>query len=339
MQKKVFLQKNPRQGGGGRSPYVKYLLIAALGLMLLVLITPYLLNQKGGRDAGRRTLAEKGMLKKDLPKPPEPAPAETPPAAENAPGTVAERPDPTRPAEPPKPSEQAAPSPSIEPLPPVLPQEPPQTARQQSEPAPQDLFPRKAPSAATPSVTQKSPAAPPTARKESKPATVVPGAPSDSAAKQAMKGKPAPGGKQMYAVQVGCFRDKQNAEEVRRNLQKKGYDVVLYPSNSGPNAYSVVTKPFPTMSKAATISEQIKSEQKVNPVIIKAPAACQLDGNSSSPTTDKKGMKPTVKRPQTSHAQPITKPAAKVSAPSKAPAGQKAVVPVAKRQPASTTGN
>lgn len=347
MQKKVFLQRNPRKGGGGRSPYVKYLLMAALGLMLLVLITPYLLNQRG-RDGGRRTLAEKGMLKKDLPKPPEAAPGEIPSTADKAPGAIADKPESPQPSEPPKPPEPATSGSSIEPVPPVLPLEQPQTAKPQPEPAPRDLFPKKASPGATASVTQKPPSAPPAARQESKPRVVAPGAPgapgapADSTAKQAMKGKPVPGAKGMYSVQVGCYKEKQSAEEVRRSLQKKGYDVVLCPSNSGSYAYTVVTRAVPSMSKAATLSEQIKSEQKVSPVIIKAPLGCELPARqpAATPVIDKKALKPAaVKPPQTTQAKPPVKPVTKATLPAKAPVKQKTAVPAEKRQPAPPAGN
>jgi len=340
MQKKVFLQKNPRRGGG-RSPYVKYLLMAALGLMLLVLITPYLLNQKG-RDSGRRTLTEKGMLRKDLPKPPETPPGEIPATAEKPPGATAEKPEAPQPSEPPKPSEPAAPGASVEPVPPALPPEQAQTAKQ-PEPAPRDLFPKKGSPAPAPAVTQKPPSTPPAAKKETKPSVAAAGIPAESAAaKQAMKDKAVPGAKGMYSVQVGSYKEKQGAEDVQRSLRKKGYDVVICPSKSGPNAYSVVTRPFPTMSKAATISEQIKGETKGSPTIIKAPAGCELPAREpkAAPEIDKKTLKPTaMKKPQDSQAKPPAKPVAKTAKPVKAPAGQKPAVPAEKRQPAPPNGN
>ena len=49
MQKKVFLQRNLRKGGGGGPPYMKYLMISAVCLVLLVLITPYLFKRKKQR--------------------------------------------------------------------------------------------------------------------------------------------------------------------------------------------------------------------------------------------------------------------------------------------------
>jgi len=108
--------------------------------------------------------------------------------------------------------------------------------------------------------------------------------------------KPAAAGKQMYAVQVGCFKEKQNAEEIQRNLRKRGYDVILCPSaasTSGSYAYTVMTKPVDNMSKAATLVEQIKNEQKVSPIIIKTPPVCDMGGG-----------KPATGKPLVQKAQP-----------------------------------
>ena len=91
MAKKIFLQKGSNKGGGGRSPYVKYLLWLALGLLLLVIVTPYLLNRKG-KDISRKTTQEKAAMLKEIPKPPEPAPGDLP-ASEKFPGGLAAKPE------------------------------------------------------------------------------------------------------------------------------------------------------------------------------------------------------------------------------------------------------
>ena len=87
MQKKVFLQRNLRKGGGGGSPYLKYLVIAAVCLVFLVLIVPYLFKGKN-KDVTKRPMPDRGSITKEVPKPMEPTvpeniaeqvkPAETP---------------------------------------------------------------------------------------------------------------------------------------------------------------------------------------------------------------------------------------------------------------------
>lgn len=300
MQKKVFLQKNLRKGGGGISPLLKYLVLAVVVLTLLVLITPHLLKQKG-KEVTRRSIPDKGSVMKELPKPPEPAPGEMPAemALNNAPAPTpaqAMAPEPTTPPEqsgtiartPVAPAPPAvAPPVEKDPIPPVKPAEPPA------------LFPKPGSAAATSTTQKPSPIQPPAnselkagkpdmtasvaeaAKKGQKPGgTELPSGIQPTPAKQAAAGK------KMYAVQVGFFKEKQNAEEIQRNLRKKGYDVILCPSaasTSGSHAYTVMTKPVDTMSKAATLVEQIKNEQKVSPIIIKMPPVCDMGAGKKPP--------------------------------------------------------
>lgn len=288
MQKKVFLQKNSQKGGGG-SPYLKYLLIAAVGLLLLVIVTPYLLKGKG-KDVPRRAVPEKGVHK-ELPKPPEPAPREAVPDLAKPvepvqPPQPAQPPETARAPEPAKPAEPvpAAPQKTLPEIPPTAqaptpapePAQPP--AAKPAEPAPKDLFPKKGtPAGKTPGVAGKQPAE--TGRRPGKPAIAAkPDAGSPVKAAADVKGKPE-AGKQLYAVQVGCFKEKSDAEAVQRNLGKRGYSVILCPSGTvgGKYAYTVITRPVASASKAATLAEQMKSEPKTSPTVVKAPGAvCNL---------------------------------------------------------------
>ena len=81
MQKKVFLQRNLRKGGGGGPPYTKYLLISAVCLVLLVLIAPYLFKGKN-REINKRPVPDRASITKEVPRPVEP------PAPENIPEQV-----------------------------------------------------------------------------------------------------------------------------------------------------------------------------------------------------------------------------------------------------------
>lgn len=81
-------------------------------------------------------------------------------------------------------------------------------------------------------------------------------------------------GSLMYSVQVGSFKEKSNAEEMRRNLQSKGYTVQVK-SRKDPKLgqlYVVQLSPVPNLSKASTLVEQIRREDKVKPFIVKVQA-------------------------------------------------------------------
>ncbi len=304
MQKKVFLRRGGAgKGPGGGPPYVKYLLWAILGISLAVVAVSYLLNPKT-REASRRTMAEKPSVRKELPKPPEAAPGEVPPGIQ---GGLAAKPE--TPAEPAKPSE---PAPSVEPQPapqqPVQPQEPVQTAKP-PEPAPRDIFP-KSPQA--PALTPKIPPAAPAPAQKTPPVAQAPAQKSEKAQRpekaekkepkeQAKTAKTAPAPEKpetaaapvakpetkvagtagkggSFSVQIGCYKEKQSADEVVARLRKRGYDVSLCPSAAGGGyAFTVITKPVSSMSKASTLAEQLKSEPKVSPTVIKSAAACGLE--------------------------------------------------------------
>ncbi|MEN6440566.1 MAG: protein kinase [Syntrophobacter sp.] len=77
-----------------------------------------------------------------------------------------------------------------------------------------------------------------------------------------------PSGKQMYAVHVGSYRDRKGAEEVQRNLAKKGIRVVISPSKDG-SSYNVSTPPVDNLSKASTQAGQMKRELKQTPKVVR----------------------------------------------------------------------
>ena len=103
------------------------------------------------------------------------------------------------------------------------------------------------------------------------PAAAKPAAPLDAR----KKSPAATGAKTSYVVQVGSFKDKQNAEEMKQSLAKRGYEVVIKPlahSKLG-QLYVVQTAPVAEVSKASTLMTQIGHEEKVKPVLVKVPAA------------------------------------------------------------------
>lgn len=80
-----------------------------------------------------------------------------------------------------------------------------------------------------------------------------------------------------FAVQVGSFKEKQNAEEMQRSLEKKGYSVILKPVSNPKlgQLYVVQLQPVSDESKASTLMMQIRHEEKVKPVVIKLPGSGQ----------------------------------------------------------------
>ncbi len=265
MQKKVFLQRNLRKSRGRGGPHLKYLVISAVCLVLLVAIVPYLLKGKN-KEVTKRPVPERGAITKELPKPTEPTapammpgqvgPGETPvnepetrsPESVVAPEAI-KAPEVQPPSKPPAlPPAGNALAPAIVPPAPVA----VQTAKP-AEPAPKDLFPKKS----TPF--------------ESPPAAVkkAPGKPHSKASAQAPAAKPAPAAaKGNYAVQVGsAFKDRSEAETVRKDLARKGYSAMVrtVPGDCG---YNVITSPSPE-SKAYTLQEQMKIQGLSNTTIIK----------------------------------------------------------------------
>lgn len=295
--KKLFVQKG--QQSGSRSP-VRVLIWATAALVVILVATPLILRQKNDKE-GVRPPAERGKVVKNIPKAAGPppgssaqptgmndeyprGPASVPGALPDA-GTVARTGDvaQTGPAaaRPPDADEGVPGKPgTAAPPEPARPAVPPSSAPQpQREPAQEPVSVRES----SPSVPTgpAAPAGAPPAGSGQQMASVgsnakalkkmwpqAPGtAPDASRAK-----KPAPAGKGKYAVQVGSFKDKKNADEMQRNLQKKGYqtDVKVTQHPTLGQLYVVSLKPVDSLSKANTQMEQIKNEEKVKPMLIES---------------------------------------------------------------------
>ena len=95
MAKKLVVQRNLRKSQRGGAPYLKYLGFSAIGLIFLVVITPYLLRDKSREATKKRTISESGVVTKELP-----VQARTEPAPEktNVPAAAAAKPESVSPA-------------------------------------------------------------------------------------------------------------------------------------------------------------------------------------------------------------------------------------------------
>ena len=345
---KLFLQKGMRPKG---KPQLKFILLAAVALVVLVIVAPLITRKKENRAVSPQTTqpasssgsavtnavgAEKSRLKKETPKQaggtggsapdaglPSDLAGSPAPVAQNEgnPDGVAQQPtgEMNRPGE----TAGAGPSPAV----------PPAGRNPEWQPVPQGNTPTAEPQAVKPAgpvklstalgalgekpkpavpekpkreaeaASAKKPAKPetaspagavaakagkpPAASKQVSAKTVqgkpaVPGKPVPmDAATEAMTAahapaktaaKPAAGGKGgRYCVQVGTFKDKQNADEMVQRLQKKGYAVTVRQSGNAKmgSLYVVQLQPVETEGKASTQMEQIKNEQKVKPSIIR----------------------------------------------------------------------
>ncbi len=298
MQKKVFVQKNMRSPG--KRPQVRVLLWAALALILLVVITPFVVHHSKSRDASKPS-SDKGMLVKGIPKPPAPMaedlstsePSTAKPTDEAATSLASV----TGTAASPPAGVPGAEKPAAAPEGHLLAPRTGYDAQQVREPA----RPVQPASGESSTVSGQAPpvaggAVVPTQEGESKGGTAVPSAPPPQVKEQVASVAPAPAarapqvgqpraepsasrppaaGKTLYAVQVGSFKEKKNAEDMQRNLQKKGYSVIITPSVHPQlgQLYVVQLQPVEDIGKASTLMEQIRQEQSVKPVLKKVTRA------------------------------------------------------------------
>ena len=304
MQKKIFLQKN--QQSGGRS-HVKWLMWAAAALIVLVLATPLLVRHKNPREMSQKPSVEKGKVVREIPKAPagssenEPASATVevpggavPPEAQKtadlkAPPQAGTDVKPANPAD--KPSDlltgdprkappwiemqrKEAPVPGTSAADPTAGQQaPPKESRPAAKSKDATAKSKTVPPGGKPAATDvpaagglKTASLPPGAT-----STTPPGTPPTPVPPGAMK--PPVSGKLLFCVQVGSFKDRKNADDLKVALSKKGYDVTVT-SSVHPKLgqlYVVTLKPVDNMGKASTQVEQIKHEEKVKPIILKVP--------------------------------------------------------------------
>jgi cell division septation protein DedD len=135
----------------------------------------------------------------------------------------------------------------------------------------------KKPEPAIPSATETKPkdlASVQTPGKTAKPPGTEVSAPAAPSAASPDKQKPAPsGGRAMYAVQIATLKDKQGAEELKKTLQKKGFDVIMKTTNDPKQGqiYSLQLQPVDNMGKASTLMEQVKYVPQAKPSIVTIP--------------------------------------------------------------------
>ncbi len=268
MKKKIFVNKD--SSSGFRS-YLKYLLWAAIGLIVLVLFIPLTSRQKSGKEALKKPASERGVVVREIPKSLQPiaesisrgqgGSGETPKEADAKPAATPDGKSPTEGA--------GALQPAAIKEKPVDATAAPQKAETRSEGVPKGPASRPgAPEPATGQVAKEAPVAPKVSEapvKElplavpQKPEAATPSAsetkakgmssipaPAKPAKPAATEAKPntapsaaTPDGRQqassdggkMYTVQIATLKDKQSAEELKKTLQNKGFAVIMKTAN------------------------------------------------------------------------------------------------------------
>ncbi len=280
MERKLYLNRGgaPQE----RPSYVKILLWAAVGLVVVMLIATRITGIKGSRNGLSKSGQDKGAtVVREIPR---------------GTGGMAESGQPVLPLVT-EPMERAdtklAPLPGMTSLPETQGKAALSGAEKAAEPQP---VPKDPAGTATPSESVASQAfktmdgaAPPAPAKSTQQAATKSSAPSvptqgaaktkppttaDAASKPpgaVAVTKPKAAGAELYAVQVGSYHEKKNAEDLQRSLKKKGYAVSIKtkPDPKGGTLYVVHLDPVSDMGKAHTLVAQVQNEEKVKPFIMK----------------------------------------------------------------------
>lgn len=311
MKKKIFVNKDSQSGF--RSS-LKFLLWAAIGLVVLVLFIPLTSRQKAGKEVTKKPSMEKGKVVKEIPRSLQPIaesisrgqgePSDAPKEAEPRPIATSEGKSPgamsatvpataskEKPAEPPGAPQKVEPAveggqknlagrPSTpEPLPiqglketqPAPAAQPPPVATGDPAKATQTAPARK-PEPAPPSTTEAKPkttAAVASPGKPTKPAGTEAGAAPSAAGAESQK-PTATSGQKLYTVQIATLKDKHSAEELKKTLQKKGFEVVMKTTGDPKQGQSFILQlhPVDNIGKASTMMEQVKYVPQAKPSII-----------------------------------------------------------------------
>jgi cell division septation protein DedD len=296
MQKKVFLQRNSRKTAE-RPPYIKLALVGALVLVVLVVLTPFLMR-KSMKETAQKPEPSKGVLVKEIPRTGSLG-QESEQREVQLPGgnktdsesrSASVRDDPVSPSGEKEKGTSDAPS--------QKPAKPGAGTGVEQNSTDYELASQanRSPIGKTPEMPQFSPiggkenpdAAAPIAGKKpesesaskeagTKVAKVTPATPSPAAPSPAAKAKEQKqpsSTKGLFAVQVGAFKEKEHAEQMRSDLEKKGYKVEIKPQTHSKlgQLYVVRLSPVSDMGKAETMMMQIQHESHVKPYLIKLPS-------------------------------------------------------------------
>lgn len=303
MQRKVFLNKTPKSGGS--HSYPRLLLWAALGLMVLVLLTPLLTRKSSHKTTpGHPAATHKGTVFAKIPKassqeakeaanqamqlagmkppaqhqqqdiqPANPAPAATSRAegntAETEPGAsaqlTAEQPAPAV-ADAPGASGTERAGDSSKDQPAAAP-----AAAGAKQPAKVASLDAAAVAPPEPAAGKPGPAPATSPTTQKAPAPAASGKPAADLHQSTPDTPAAPAGSWEYIVRVGSFRNMKNAERLRTTLEKKGYDVVIKPYRHPTLGllHIVELKPIRKVEIARSMMGAVKKTTHGKPMLIK----------------------------------------------------------------------
>jgi cell division septation protein DedD len=309
MKRKIFVNKDSRSGF--RSS-LKFLLWAAIGLVILVLFIPLTSRQKAGKEVAKKPAVEKGKVVKEIPRSLQPIaesltrgqgePSAAPKEADSRPMTTPEGKAPgavttpapatvskDKPAEPPATAQKVEPAAEGQQKNLASHSSPPEPATSQVRKETQPTQPPPATDTIakeTPGTSARKPEAPASPTTETKPKTVAavqtPGkpakpsttdvgaAPTPATAAPDTQKPAASGGKTLYTVQIATLKDKQSAEELKKSLQKKGFNVVMKATGDPKQgqSFTLQLQPVDNISKASTLMEQVKYVPQTKPSIV-----------------------------------------------------------------------
>jgi len=300
--KKIFVNKDSRSGF---RTSLKFLLWAAIGLVVLVLFIPLTSRQKSGKEVAKKPTVEKGRVVKEIPRSLQPAAeslsrgqgegTEVPREPASKPAATSDGKGPVPVTAAPQPSaskEKVAEIPSAPPKAQTAAEGVPKPAAARSatpdSAAGQAVKETQLPQSSSDAVAKETHT---TAPKKPEPAMlpVSEGPPKSAATQPPVKpAKPSPaepgsatggpdsqkpaasGGRTLYTVQIATLKDKQSAEELRKSLQKKGFDAVIKATGDPKKGQSFILQlqPVESMSKASTLLEQVKYVPQSKPSIV-----------------------------------------------------------------------
>lgn len=268
----------------------KYFLWAAIGLVILVAITPLLTHRRSDKTPSEKVTPETGVVMKEIPRSSSGSDTGQPlQGTDSAAGiketylqhgsTVSQDAQPEgQMNQPPTHVESSTGGAG------AIPAEPPAEQTQTAslaEPQPQPAASPTVPASAAsqqptvPSTNAENAAAVPQQAPRQEPAAPAQQA---SVASQPQPPKPseksATGSATKYIVQIGSFSQKKNADSIQQNLLKRGYEVIVRTTDHAKfgRLYVVQLAPVYDPNKAESLLAKVRKEANVNPMMVKIPA-------------------------------------------------------------------
>ena len=277
--------------------YYRYFLWAAIGLVILVVITPLITHRRSDKATSKKVTPENGMVVREIPKSSpldstgnpasqESTPIETikeanlepgsavsnnPPQAEQEvqPSNDAERPSGVGEAQQGADSTAQSQEASISGQQPAVTPEAPSATASNQVAMPPAATPTATPQESTPTESALPQQAAASSPPEQQAAPLPP--PVETSPSPV---KPAVSQGTRYIVQIGSFTQRQNADNIQQSLLQKGYEVVVRTINHAKfgKLYVVQLASVNDARKAESLMARVRKEANVKPMLVKVPA-------------------------------------------------------------------